>query len=161
MRFMKICLSAVAYLLVAMPFSVVAMTHYVSVNGTNPIPPYISWATAATNIQDTMNYTTSGDTVLVTNGIYQYGGYSVGGSNRVFVLENVTLQSVNGPAATVIAGYQVPGTTNGISAMRCVYLQNGSTLSGFTLTNGATQTSGPSGGGGVYCASTNAVVTNC
>jgi predicted outer membrane repeat protein len=160
-RFMKICLSGMACLLAAMPFNVAATAHYVSVNSTNPTPPYISWATAATNIQDTMNYAASGDTVLVTNGVYQYGGYSLGGSNRVNVLANVTLQSINGPVATVIAGYQVPGTTNGISAMRCVYLQNGSTLSGFTLTNGATQTSGPSGGGGVYCASTNAAVTNC
>ena len=53
----------------------------------------------------------------------------------------------------------MPGTTNGPSAVRCVSLGNGATLSGFTLTNGATPTAGY--GGGVDCQSTNCLVTNC
>jgi hypothetical protein len=131
----------------------------VNASGTNPVPPYISWATAATNIQDAINVTGYGDTVLVTNGVYQYGGFSNSGSNRVYASNSQIIQSVNGPAVTIIKGYQVPGTTNGANAVRCVFLQKGTTLSGFTLTNGATQNFGQ--GGGLYCTAPSCLVTNC
>ncbi|MGD0745493.1 MAG: choice-of-anchor Q domain-containing protein, partial [Verrucomicrobiota bacterium] len=136
-------------------------THYVDLNCTNPVPPYISWPTAATNIQDAVSLAGGGDTILVTNGIYQYGGAVNSGSNRVYVLfNNVTVQSVNGPAVTVIKGAW-DANTNGPNAVRCVYLTGGSVLSGFTLTNGATQNSPGGGGGGVYCSTTNCLITNC
>ncbi|HXR03807.1 MAG TPA: choice-of-anchor Q domain-containing protein, partial [Verrucomicrobiae bacterium] len=119
------------------------MVCYVNVNGTNPVSPYSSRDTAATNIQDAVDVAVpnQGSLVLVTNGLYQTGGrIAIGGtlSNRVVVAEGVTVQSVNGPAATIIQGYQVPGTTNDFGAVRCVYLADGAILSGFTLTNGAT-----------------------
>jgi hypothetical protein len=140
-------------------FNVSATVHYVDLNCTNPVSPYTSWATAATNIQHAISASLSGDIVLVTNGIYQTGGYSSSGSNRIYLLNNVTVRSVNGPAFTTIKGYQVPGTTNGAGAVRCAYLNSGTVLSGFTLTNGAT--SNTEYGGGAKCASLNAVVTNC
>jgi len=85
--------------------------------------------------------------------------------NRVAVDKPLTLQSVNGPQFTVIRGYQIPGTTNGDGAVRCVYLTNGASLSGFTLTNGATQTNGDWFynviGSGILSDSTNAQVMKC
>jgi hypothetical protein len=134
-----------------------ATTHYVDANGTNPVFPYTNWVTAATNIQDAINSSGFADTILVTNGLYQYGGFSNLGSNRVYANNSQTILSVNGPAFTFIKGYQVPGTTNGTNAVRCVFLQKGTTLSGFTLTNGATLNF--EYGGGVYCPG--ATVSNC
>jgi hypothetical protein len=138
-----------------------AIFHYVDASGTNPVSPYLSWETAATNIEDAAVLSSAGHVVLVTNGVYQYGAYPANGSNRVYVLGNGTVQSVNGPSVTTIVGYQNPSTTNGNNAIRCVYLGTGALLSGFTLTNGATQTGGFPYGGGVYCAGTSSIISNC
>ncbi|HZQ46511.1 MAG TPA: PKD domain-containing protein, partial [Verrucomicrobiae bacterium] len=141
--------------------------HYVNLLSTNPQPPFTSWDTAATNIQNAINSAFAGDTVLVSNGVYSQGG-AVGPSqtltNRVTVTIPITIQSVNGPAVTTIQGRQVPGTTNGSSAIRGVYLATGSSLIGFTVTGGATLGSSSSTvgmGGGVWCASSNVMVSNC
>jgi hypothetical protein len=128
--------------------------HYVAASSGNPVAPYTSWATAATNIQEAVDAAPPGAMIIVTNGTYAAGGRATpatgdGATNRVTVDKPLTLLSVNGPGVTVIQG-QIPGATNG--GMRCVYLTNGATLAGFTMTNGS---------GGVYCESTSAVLTNC
>ena len=119
--------------------------------------PGSTWGTAFQDIQSAIDAATAGDTVLVTDGVYATGARIVYGavSNRVALCKPLNLQSVNGPGATIIQG----GT-----ATRCVYLTNGATLSGFTLTGGITLDSGPLtdvSGGGLYCESATALVSNC
>ena len=154
------------------------IVHYASRSNPNPVPPYTTWATAATNIQDAIDavYTAPKALVLVSNGLYRAG------SNRwppspgrptnqvVLVDQPIMVRSVNGPAVTVLEGQQGIGPLQAQwFAVRCAYLTNGCVLSGFTLTNGATSGSG----GGVYGAPAyfgpppgdpvmgNAQVTNC
>jgi hypothetical protein len=152
-------LAAIGFLVFTLNAS--ATTCYVDANGANPTLPYSDWSTAATNIQDAVDAASDGDLVLVTNGVYQTGGGFTDMTNRVAVIKPITVQSVNGPAVTVIRGYQVPGTITGAGAVRGVFLASGATLSGFTVTGGATRT-GSTFGGGISCAtSTSEIITNC
>jgi hypothetical protein len=154
-------------LLALCAFRLGATDHFVSLTSPNPAPPYTNWDTAAHAIQDAIDAADPGDTVIVTNGIYNSGGRVVYETltNRVAITKSLTVQSVNGPTATIIEGHQVPATTNGDDAVRCVYMTNDTVLIGFTLTHGATRAtlSGADHvGGGVYCDSaTNSMLSNC
>ena len=155
-----------AGLLLATAGSIGAAVRYVDVHSTSPMPPYTSWATAAQVVQQAVDAAAAGDEIVVTNGIYATGGRVVHGTmfNRVAVDKPLTLRSANGPQFTVIQGYQVPGIINGGGAIRCAYVTNGVSLSGFTLTNGATQggdLDGAGSGGGLWAESTQAQVSNC
>ena len=142
-----------------------AAIRYVDVNSTNPVPPYASWATAANVIQDAVDAAVSGDEVLVTNGVYQTGGraFNDGITNRVIVTNTITLRSVNGPAATIIQGYQNPTTIYGFEAARGIYLTNGAMMEGFTITGGGTAAgyASDSSGGGIHCMDNTVVISNC
>ena len=90
--------------------------------------------------------------------VYASGRRTIDGqtTNRLVLDKFLTVQSVNGPQVTAIDGGRL---------FRCAYLTNGASLSGFTLTNGATRdvydpTFRETGGGGVYCESESAVVYN-
>jgi parallel beta-helix repeat protein len=143
-----------------------AGTLYVDLNSTNPVSPYSDWSTAATNIQDAVDAAGTGDLVLVKDGIYQTGGRAVYGAatNRVAITKAVTVRSVNGPMLTIVAGAAGSGGTNGNGAIRCVYVGTNAVLSGFTLTNGFTRTTGDlskeRSGGGVWCETTG-LASNC
>ena len=142
--------------------------HYVNGGNGTPLPPFTSWSSAATNIQDAIDVAAAGEVVLVTNGIYRSGGRVMAGdlTNRVALNKAIIVQSVNGPAATIIEGNWNPTVTNGPAAVRCAWLTNGAGLNGFTLRGGATRAYSAVGNpqifaGGVWASSTAAIVTNC
>jgi len=157
-------------ILVLATFNVSAATLYVSLESPNPSPPFATWATAATNIQHAVDAANTGDTVLVTNGVYAVGwrepldslGYGLGPS-RVAVTNAIKVESLNGPLVTTIQGGQLTNDLGEVYGVRCVFLGNNAVLSGFTLTNGSTASewqSERSKGGGVRSEPV-AVVTNC
>lgn len=128
--------------------------HYVALGNPTPAFPYNTWSTAATNIQNAIDAASSGETVLVSNGVYRIGGrIAVTGfeTNRVVIDKPLTVRSVNGAAVTIIEGKSPRGN----DAVRCVWMTNGAELVGFTLRQGASGNSlaldfsGPGLGGGV------------
>ena len=71
MRQMKALLAKVTFSsFVFLEFAGVAATRYVDLNNPTPTAPYLSWNTAATNIQDVIDVAVDGDLVVVTNGVY-------------------------------------------------------------------------------------------
>ena len=141
-------------------------TRYVSLTSTNPSPPYLDWSTAATNIQDAIDAAVAGDSVIVSNGIYNSRTRAMNGgtTNRVAINKALTVQSFSGPAVTVITGSLFPAYPADLN-VRCVYLTNGATLFGFTLTNGGTGVTGNAisnqSGGGAWCESGVVIISNC
>lgn len=164
---MQVRFAAVLCLLALLP-SAPAATLLVWPDSPNPNPPYANWATAAQTIQAAVDAAQPGDTVLATNGVYASGGRAVYGlmTNRVVVDKQLVLQSVNGPDATIIKGYQVPGGWYGCGdrAVRCLYVTAGASVIGFTFTQGATRSAGDvtqeQTGGGVWCPGS-AYLINC
>ncbi len=137
-------------------------TRYVNGSNQSPLAPYTSWETAATRIQDAVDAAQNGDTVLVTNGVYDAGGRVMYGSmmNRVAINKAVTVRSVNGADVTTIKGKGPLGD----AAVRCAYVGASATLDGFTLREGHTRTGGDGprerSGGGAWC-DVGSVMRNC
>ena len=109
-------------------------TVYASTNGLSQAP-YDTWAKAATNIQNAVDFGyadgTTGTLVLVSNGVYSL-------ASQISVTKGLTLRSVNGPALT---------TFNGRGSLRVFSITDSAALiDGFSITNGYD----PYNGGGVY-----------
>ncbi len=137
-----------------------AATYYVAASG-NDANAGTSWALAKQTIQAAIDVAVSNDTVLVSNGVYGTGGrvVSFGMTNRVAITNAITVQSVNGPAVTIIQGKGPIGP----DAVRCVYVGPNARLIGFTLTNGhtvVTNNVAGSSGGGAY-AFVSSFISNC
>src|ERR1039458_927850 len=75
---------------------------YVALGNTNPVAPYLSWATAATNIQDAVDAWVPGALVLVTNGTYATGGkLNANGNFDIVVVDKpLTVHGAATPAAS-------------------------------------------------------------
>lgn len=145
-------------------------TRYVATNSPNAAAPFTNWHTAARTIQDAVDWTFSGDHVVVTDGVYAAGGRATPNlpqTNRVVITNAITVESVNGPAVTIIQGAKDPLLTNGPAAVRCVYFNSAgaANLSGFTIMGGGSSTSSAGnasfGGGALFISSLSAVMTNC
>jgi hypothetical protein len=128
-----------------------------------------SWATAKQTIQAAVDLTTDGDTVWVTNGVYDAGGMVAPDrpevpsdllTNRVCITNSIAVQSVNGPDVTFIRGSPGSNGSSDVDSIRGVCMFDG-LLTGFTITNGYA-----GNGGGIYFVgdlddSSGGVVSNC
>lgn len=109
-----------AVTIVAGTSSAPAAIRYVSPDGLH-VPPFATWAEAATNVQAAIDACAADDLVLVTNGIYALAA-------TVQVTNGVVLASANGRDVTQLdAGALSAGQD-------AVFLQYG-TLDGFTVSN--------------------------
>ena len=145
-----------------MEVHVVTNSYFVAPGGSH-IFPYDTWSKAANDIQSAIDAANiAGAYLLVSNGVYLSGGKAVSGSitNRVAITKPLHVKSVNGPEVTSIVGEGPIGNF----AIRCVYVGEHSSLSGFTLTNGHTRSSGDflveQSGGGAWCEASG-IISNC
>ncbi len=142
--------------------SIIKNTWYVNVAPHQSSSGGTSWDTAFYNIQSAILEAQDNDTVLVTNGVYALSGLLIEGTlgSRVAINKEITVKSVTGPEETIIKGF---GDINGGDARRCAYVGTNAVLSGFTLREGHTRTSGivsDQQGGGAWCED-GGVVSNC
>lgn len=137
--------------------------HFVSFSGSDT-PPYTNWSMAAHTIQSAVDATTSGDIVWVAPGVYDQGFTTNGfGRNRLAIEKAISVRAVSNKEATIIQGYR----GNVSNQVRCVFIDSGALISGFTIINGSAQSDAGwvPRGGGVYMDEgamlDNCVIRNC
>ena len=118
---------------------------YVRTDNAAPAAPYDTWARAATNILDAIEWARRENAVVtVSNGTYATSG-------TVVLDTPVTLQSLNGPEVTILDGGLHHRVVQ-INSTRAV-------VAGFAIQNGKGGTDNGDGGGGAYLAG--GILTNC
>jgi hypothetical protein len=108
-----------------------ATTNYVAPLGLH-VPPFLSWLTAATNIQAAIDAATAGNVVLVSNGTYVGPPIEVSDA-MMSITSAITVAGLGGPNATIVdaGGYH----------RRCVYLRHpDAVVRDLTLTLGYART---------------------
>jgi len=136
-----------------------AATNYVWSGGTG-VSPFATWATAATNVQDAVDYANSNypayDTVLVTNGTYLQ-------DTELIVSNGITIHGLNGWVNTIIKRNPAAGNFRLFSLTHA-----DAVLSGLTITDGYQKYDQDWGevysGAGINMSAgmvTNCYVTNC
>ena len=98
-----------------------ADTHYVDLHSATPAPPYTSWGTAATSVQNAVDVAVGGDVVLVADGLYTL-------SQILDIAKPITIESVSGAEHTTLSG----DDTRRILLMT----DAGAVVEGFTITGG-------------------------
>jgi alpha-tubulin suppressor-like RCC1 family protein len=125
-------LAASAVVALGTTFGTPGVVRFVDITSTNPVPPYASWSTAAPDIQDAIDVSTSGGTVLVAPGVYT--------ESVNFYGKAILVTSISGPSNTLI---------NPPAGLAAVTFASGETsnsiLCGFEITNGGIYLSDDSG----------------
>jgi len=138
--------------------------YFVDAGSGNDASVGTSWAAAKQTIQSAVDLAVDGDTVWVTNGVYDAGSRVAAGealASRLCITNAVVVRSVNGAGATTIAG--APGSNGGLDAdaVRGVYLNGGASLFGFLVTNGYTSDDAADGCGAGVWIGKDCTVSNC
>lgn len=161
----RIFLETLMVVLLLAPRAHAISTWYVDDDRPDDTGSGTGWSTAFHTIQAAVDAASSGDTVVVKDGLYNIGSRvapdQILCGNRVVVDKDITLQSLNGAAVTTIRG----SGPRGDSAVRGVWMTDGATLDGFTVENGFTAQLGGAlkddDGGGVFCSSLASEIRNC
>lgn len=138
--------------------SVFSAEYFVDASMSDDTGAATNWATAKQTIQAAVDLTVDGDTVWVTNGVYDVGGRITPGgvsSNRICITNAVTVQSINGPDVTII---------DAKSSARGIFMTNYCSIAGFTITGGRTASGGDcfldQSGSGIWM-TIGCLATNC
>lgn len=131
-------LALAGYALLCPLQSVAADVRYVSLDGQH-LPPYTNWFSAATNIQKAVDASSTGDEIIVSNGLFCL-------SSQIVITQGVHVIGYEGSSCTTIDGDLVT---------RCFQIASSdAVVDGFTIKRGRADV-----GGGVLC--TAGMLFNC
>lgn len=121
---------------------VTAATHYVDVYSDNPVSPYVTWETAASDIQSAVDVAVAGDEIVVADGTYML-------QSEICVTNDISIVSTNGAHHTTIDAQNLCRAFN-LTNAACV-------VSGFRIINGYTMLNG----GAILCTDNTPAITKC